>query len=258
MTAATLRARFAVMARRFPPAFVAQRVLPWTTLTAVIVGGAIALMQYSNDLGIARSAAALEMHKQFRDDAGDWSSTLLRNADGDAVSIEQFALEILKIRCLAYAEAVETGTVDPKDTTLPDCVDLRLWDQETLDKAPYSGDADLRITIAQRVRAFMVDDTKVDRGQFFRVSRYLRAVAVCVDRRTCDQQTAIALFAHEMTGFVNAACPHAQSLGSEGQYELRFLAGFLGSANVRDDMYWSDDKNRKKLFLCPSLNDPQG
>lgn len=247
------RSMIAATARRFPPKHLADRLLPWTALLAAVIGAWAALYQYSNDLAIERYKTTLDMHKQFRASNGDWYETLLVDAKGVKVPFDQLVIGILTIRCKVYEQSIASHEMVVGTLSLPKCDHLKTQHHVALDKFNTFVPPAVKKVIRDQMNTFMARDFQIKRTRFFDMSRYMRALIICIDHKTCDDETAIALFGAEMIGFVNNACQFSNALGPEAIEDLRFIANYLIAADIPKQLNWST--RRGNLFVCSFLRD---
>lgn len=235
------------LSARFPPKFVADRILPWLTVTLAAIGGFWAIYEYRNDVGTARIKTVLDLHQRYTAD-------LKEELDGD-VSLESRKVDaILELRCNFYKEKIMSGQLQP-GSHLPECSAISSSDAVILQEYTPQMTPPLRTELRNRMNEILATEFAFNYEWTDALSRFFRSVIVCVERHNCDRDTSIALFAKEMTSFLNSVCPHERRLSLGGRNETIFIANFLIESGVYDNMYWSSDNNRENLFSCDYLRD---
>ena len=84
---------------------------------------------------------------------------------------------------------------------------------------------------------------------------FFDAVRVCTRAGNCDLGTSLALFAKDMTVYLNDVCAFVDTGTYHKRKETEKLAKFLLDHDVDKDIFWSDDEGRKGLFGCDYLRD---
>ena len=228
------------LAAAFPPKSVSDRLLPYVTLVLAVAAGTSALVQYGNNLAIARVSASLDLHKQFL------SETFQKAKKEFAAFDENVGAVAATARCEFIRNEVAKGALPaPAGVTL-DCENLTDSMRIALQSIDIVGEQRTRLRdyVLSKVR-----DRLSGTDGLAQLEIFFRSVIICVGRSNCDGETAAALFARDMVTFVNATCVFDPPIGQDDTTNDE-IARFLVRWRVNKNIYWNRDPGREKLFAC--------
>jgi hypothetical protein len=213
------------LATYFPTKAASDRLLPYVTLLAAALGAVIALIQYGNNLAIARVTATMELHKQYL-------SETFAKAREEFDSLEQkLAASIVRTRCNFIKAAGEKGELPAARGVTPDCNNLTDADRAKLSTIKLEGNQRqaLRQLIFSAPNVAKLNEEIDATTRLGQLELFFRSIVVCVQQHNCNGETAVALFAHDMTSFVNATCSADPPLAQQDdQRHDRSVPGALG------------------------------
>ena len=237
-----LRRPIARLAKAFPPKFVSDRLLPWASLILAVSGAVWVILEYSNDLAIARVTTTLDLHKRY-------TEKLLKEKEAFALANSQV---VLRARCEFIQKSAKGGKLKPPEKRL-NCENI---DQETLETMDlYNLEGELRRQSRDYIFSRMAERplSKKEAQGLAQLSIFFRSIVICVEQDNCDTETSVALFAREMVEFVNMTCAFDAQADRGGKTVNGEIAKFLVDYEVHKNIYWSLDPNREKLFACSEL-----
>ena len=209
----------------------------------VVVGGVWAILEYGNNLAIARVKTTLDLHKQYTDKKMFAAKDRLTESVGPL---------ILSVRCEFIVRAVADKKLEmPKRPINCNKVDGEVI--ETLRSYDLKGElrTELRLYVLSKLGQTPLS-RDISEG-LAQLSIFFRSIIVCVDKNNCDAETSVALFAREMVEFVNSTCAFDDQTSQGGKTVNAEIAAFLLDMGVHKNIYWSLDPSREKLFLCEAL-----
>ena len=210
-------------------------------IVAVSAAGGIILgvMEYADRVDIERTRIALEMHEAYRREMG--TIQLIDDAQRNAIVDRQ--------RCI-QARSVDNKLEDMNCSNLTDDDRDRIYQKE-LDSA---GRDSLREAIGSALKGEVIVNGKEAVRQY----QFFDAVRVCTNEGICDDGAVIALFAKEMTAYLNEVCVYAEDQNgplAELKVETMTLARFLLEIGTQKNIFWSEDLSRDQLFFCAYLRE---
>lgn len=225
------------LARRLPRKAVAERLLVWVGALVSLAGFLWGVLEYHIDNDIDRTNTTMAFHKLYLDK--------VRGIDlyPDAKVSEAEALALVQAERCRHLR----GTFD---LSITDCDNLTSANIKAMNALEL--DSAQRTDLRKALNAFRAGLRKPDRDRLDAAMAFFRSIVICVDNRTCNAETAIALFAADMTAFVNEICIHAETNAKVIRY-TGYLADYLTGNAVQNDIYWGTDRGREDLFACDYL-----
>lgn len=220
-----------VLAKGFPPKFAADRILPWTALILVTVGAGWTIYVYRNDVSIGRVQAVFDLYDVYRREFG--RTKLLRSKP------QELEAAIARIRC-----EVVSSTTD-------ECETLTGSPARRLLEIPLT--CQQRTTVRKKMNSWRAKNEDLDTRLAYQYQSFFDAVRVCTQAGNCDVDTSLALFAKDITTYLNDVCVFVHDRKSPGRRETEKLAKFLLDHGVDKDISWSEDEGRQSLFVCDYL-----
>lgn len=235
------RAVWPWLARRVPSRAVTNRLVPWITLFLGAAGAVWTLFQYSNSVGIQRSATTLTIHRQFLVTFPEGAQEIT------GLSAEAQTIETFRVRCNVYRVAMENGVLSPNEM-LSDCMAVTLADRSLLDEIGAEAPEAVREQIRTALDTTVLTKTAPAR----RMMTYFRSLQVCVERHQCDPEITSELFAGDIVAFLNITCALAER-DAEFMRQGKMLGRFARSLLADGTILWNTDPHRMDLFRCNHL-----
>ena len=213
--------------------------LPWAAPALIAAFGVVwGICEYRENVDIRRVQATLEFHAAFRNELRD--VRLTHSSEGDTRRVLEEGID--RIRCLV----LDIGGVNCDALEEDEVVKVR---EASLDSAK-------RAEVRRQLNRLLAKRITLNDNAVSDYYAIFNSVRVCILASNCDLATALALFAKEMTNYLNQICVYAEEPHSYiGKKETTTLAQFLLDNGVANDILWSDDEGRESLFLCDYLRD---
>ena len=229
----TFRRLVAIVAKRFPPKLVTDRVLPWTALLLATLGFAWAIWQYRSDVNVARVQATLDFHKIFLGEFGRAEQENLIQFD------EDWDDELFLARC----KVLPTGT-DCVDLSPEQKAEIRMENLYPQERTPVR-----RLAIEYRL-----DTETLDGYLESKFYRFFNAVQICVAEGNCDSKTASSLFDEDIIKYLNDVCIFSESSDPRDNPEqIRKRTAGLMQALVENGSDFLEADNKESNVACDHL-----
>jgi hypothetical protein len=223
---------------------VAERILPWVTASAAIIGIVFGLWQYVGKNQAERVARVVELHRAYVGSSGKepiyeaWTKHIAE-ATGDVETL----------RCEFILKLVQTGEVADSPETA-DCSNdkfknfVKSYNLSSVQRQKF------RQILYDRERAFFDGDTAAS-NDFYRIRAFFHEIVVCVDEDACDRNASINFFAVEMLQFLNDACPLFEASKWNLNTPDLAIAKFIVESDLRKEIVDAgNDPNRESIFFC--------
>ena len=220
---------------------VGDHFLPWIRLALAVLGAGLVICQYSNDVSIKRVQATLELSQAYRKETENTELLTPRRKGFDMKK------EFIRVKC----EALQPGfaQIQPMDCTALKPKDIEIVSQTPL---PTTG---ARHEVRRKANKIRADNFQLNHDVDLKRYMFFNVVRVCTQAGNCDTETALALFANDMTTYLNDVCVYAEAPSSTRRKETEILAQFLLETKVDKDIFWSEDEGRENLFMCDYLRE---
>jgi len=240
------RRLIAGLSQKFPPKYIADRLLPWATVVMAMFGFFWAIAEYRNDIAIKRVNTTLSLHKTFIKDLSNLET--IKNKERSSVDLSDL---IIKRRCVFIKKRVFSKNESKEKRDSFDCNNLTGVQVNALNAVDLNSEhrAELRKMLnVARIETFELDDGNVNQYLLF-----FQSVEACVRAANCDAATSIALFAKPITAFLNDICIFIEAGQNIGSEETARLGQFLIENDVHKNIFWSSDRGQENLFACDYL-----
>ena len=196
-----LRSLFASIARKLPSKSVADLIFPWVALCSSLIGGGLALGQYTSSISNQQAAEAVKLHRDYI--GSDGSKESVKDVfDSLTIMDDEFAVKIREIRCRFINKLVEDGKL--KGHAVMDCNSEGSWATSQSVKLTAEQNSSLRAALTSAQNKIL--SAKDVGGKVYKVLAYFRQVIACVDEGGCDRNVSYRLFARDMSNFINGFC----------------------------------------------------
>ena len=213
--------------------------LPWAApLLVAVCGFGWGIWEYRNNVNIQRVQATLQFHEAYRKEMSDVRLT----ESSSESTLEVLQEEIDQIRC---------GVLEIQEIN---CDAMTEEDVEKVRSEPL--DSVQRAEVRRALNHLRVERINLDDDAVSDYYAFFNSIRVCILAKNCDLMTALALFAKDITNYLNEICVYVGNPNSYiGMKETKALARFLLDNDVGEDILWSDDEGRESLFLCDYLRE---
>jgi hypothetical protein len=218
-----------------------EGVLPWLTLVLGVLGVGWTLIAFSAQNDIQRAQTILAIHRQYLEMFPSGTDDIL----GLSAAARSDAIQ--QIRCRVFSDAAAEGTLTTTEV-LPECSTVRAVDKPLIDRIGAAQTEAMKAAI----RTAISDIAPIDRTGAERMLTFFLSVRLCATENQCDADIATALFAKDMTAFLNQTCA-LTTAHDDYRRQAEMLATFVRDQVGNGPVPWATDPRRENLFSCDPL-----
>lgn len=235
----------------FPTKKITERIVPYltlgVTLSAIIIGGLWALIDYYLDSEAKREQSVMKLYEQFIG-----SDTTVDSLKDLQESFDEDLLHIVKSATCTVEQTNEDNTIGQMMARSDNHNSSFTVATETCQRS--SEEIRITITKIKREKLYTSDNiTKIKK-----LLDHYKSVVLCADFKKCDKPTVIKYYSDEMLTYINAFCDYfeqdRENWKKNAPEDLVISTFLVNNWHHRENSANRIDQSKELRFFCVSHN----